>query len=148
MTHAETPRAALMQARILVGALVAGVLALLAVSGLFQLGDSLRFLVLPAGLVGLVSPVIGHKLYTSRRDGTPADADVATRCRRFVMATILALAITEAAALFGVVVFMLSGRWTALTGVLTHVLLAGAIWPSPDRLQPFLGSSAPTPTSG
>ena len=148
MTDGGPVRVALSHSRLIVAALVGGVLVLLALSGLVPSRGALGFLALPAGLLGLVSPVIGYKLYSTRRDGIAPQADLSARCRSFVMATVLAMAVTEGAAFVGILVFMLSGEWTALAGVLTHVLLAGAIWPSADRLQPFLGTTAPSEQSG
>lgn len=142
MTDGGAVQTTLTQARLIVAALVGGVLVMLALSGFLALPGNLGFLGLPAGLLGLVCPVIGYKLYTSRRDAIPPEADVRARCGVFMTATVLALAITEAAAFFGIVVFLLSRDWTALTGVLTHVLLAGAIWPSADRLQLFVGTAS------
>ena len=106
MTESGAVQTTLIQARLIVAALVGGVLVMVALSGFLVMEGNLGFLALPAGLLGLVCPVLGYKLYTSRRNA------------------------------------MLSGDWTALTGVLTHVLLAGAIWPSSDRLQPFLGTAS------
>ena len=49
----------------------------------------------------------------------------------------MALGLTEGIALFGLVVFMLSAGLPALIGTATHVLLAGAIWPTAERLEAF-----------
>ena len=54
------------------------------------------------------------------------------------MATVTALGVTEVAGLFGVVAYILSGRLIALSGVLTHIILAGAIWPSRERYDAFV----------
>jgi hypothetical protein len=61
------------------------------------------------------------------------------RPARFVRATVLALACTEAAATLGVVAFLLSRRPEGLIGLVMHVLLAGAVWPSRDRFETFVG---------
>lgn len=85
-----------------------------------------------AGLVGLIAPVVGYRSYlylgeTSRRPLGP----------RFVAATALGVGVTGAAAVLGVVAFYLSSRLPALIGLVTHVMLTGAIWPSDWRLDAF-----------
>ena len=71
----------------------------------------------------------------------PAQADEPERNAAFQKATLVSLAVTEAVALGGVVVYLGSGEWMALSGVATHLLLAGAVWPSRARFESFLQSS-------
>ena len=52
-----------------------------------------------------------------------------------------ARAITEGAAVFGVVVFAMTGAPLALIGVLMHVLLGGAVWPTEEKLAGFVGDA-------
>jgi len=101
---------------------------------------SVPVLVGPAALAGLVAVVIGFRVYHAilgRGRG-------AHRREAFMRATIVALSITEGAALFGIVAYLLSGNPTTLFGVASHVLLTGAIWPSACRLEVFLASDEPT----
>ena len=133
-----TVEAAFHQARVLVGALVAGPLVGMAAIGLFDPPARVAALVAPASLLGLVSPVIGYRLYHLLRERIPVDAGVEMRCRAYVRANLAALAVTEGAALFGLVAYSLSSELFTLVGVGAHVLLAGAIWPSPERLELFL----------
>lgn len=129
----------LSHSRIIVAGLVVAVVALAAISNQFApVGTSAGFLVAPAGLLGLVSPVVGYRLYLMIRERVPAGSGTAAGCNAFLRATIAALAVTEGIALFGVVVFMLTSRLPALLGAATHVLLAGAIWPTPERLEAFI----------
>jgi len=133
-----TVEAALHQARVLVGALVAGPLLGMAVIGLLDPPARVAALVAPASLLGLVSPVVGYRLYHLLRERIPVDADLETRCQSYVRANLAAMAVTEGAALFGLVAYFLSGELFTLVGVGAHVLLAGAIWPSPERFELFL----------
>lgn len=95
-------------------------------------------LVFPAMLVGLFALAVAWRVYVALGAGGASGEE--GRCRRFVMATVLAMAVTECAALFGIVAFMLSREWAALAGVATHVILCGAIWPTEARLDSFLES--------
>lgn len=96
-------------------------------------------LVFPAILAGLIALPVAWRLYAALQSGGAAAGEDA-RCRRLVTATVAALAVTEGAALFGIVAFMLSREWAALVGVATHVILAGAIWPTDAKLESFLES--------
>jgi len=95
-------------------------------------GDVAGVLVPLTALFGLVSPVLGYRLYLLIRE-RPAPAAV----ERFRTATILGLAVTESAAFSGLIAYLLSGRVETLIGLVTHILLAGAIWPSDERLRMF-----------
>jgi hypothetical protein len=135
-----TPEATLAKARLIAGALAAGVLALALVAGLVDVDAGVRALTAPAALLGIVSPVIGYRVYHYQRERAPADEGVAPACARFLRATVAALAVTEAAALFGVVAFMIGGGPYALVGVAMHLLLAGALWPSEEKLDRFVAA--------
>jgi len=122
-----------------VAAITAGVLVMTIVSAFVKLSSGLSVLVSPAALLGILSPVIGYRIYLALRRRTPQEAGIEQRCQRFFTATIVAMAVTEGIALFGVVAFMLSGAPACLIGVLTHVILAAAVWPTPERLELFMG---------
>ena len=133
----DEPDYVLRIARMIVGALLVSVLGLaLAVAWLAPLGST-RLLDLPAGLIGLVAPIVGYRLYQRQRERLAAGASAAERCAAFVRANLLAVAVTEGAALLGLVAHLLGGAVAPLIGVATHVLLVGAIWPTPQRLALF-----------
>jgi hypothetical protein len=93
-------------------------------------------LVLPAGLIGLAAPVVGYRHYVARRQaagGVPAER----RALSFLHATLTVLAVGEAAAIVGIVVYWFTLQPAALTAVATHVLIGGAVWPTPERLELF-----------
>lgn len=133
-----SPATTLNTARLMAGGMAAGVLFIAALSGLFEPSGALSALIGPAALFGLVSPVLGYRLYLLMRERVPTAADTPERCRTFLRATLSALSITEAAALFGVLVFVFTAEWYAAVGVATHILLTGALWPTQERLGTFL----------
>ena len=132
-------RATLLRSSLVVGAITVGVLTMAIVAAFIRISSEMRYLMPPAALLGIVSPVIGYRIYLGLKRRMPRDAGPEQRCQRFLMATIIAMAVTEGIALFGVVAFMLSGAPACLIGVLTHVILAAAIWPTPERLELFIG---------
>ena len=93
------------------------------------------YLTPPVGLIGLVSLPIGYRFYLWKRDQAAGES---TGPHAFSRATLQALSITAAAGLAGVAVFAMTGEVAALLGVAAHLLLSGAIWPSPERLESFL----------
>ncbi len=142
-TAGATEERTLQLAQTLSLSLLAGVLIATAVVWWVHSGrtPSLSVLVFPAALAGLIAPVIGYRVYLRVRERSPDGADAQGRCAAFVRATLVALALTETVALFGIVVFLLSGARLALSGVAAHVLLTGAIWPSRARLDVFLSDA-------
>jgi xanthosine utilization system XapX-like protein len=128
----------LARSRVIAAALAGGVLLLTALGAVVELPGTLGFLAGPAALFGLVGLLIGYRLYHWLRERIPAGASEEARQARFVQATIAALAVTDAVAVFGVVVYWFSGDPFALVGVVTHVILVGAVWPTPERLEEFL----------
>ena len=86
--------------------------------------------------------MLGYRLFAWFRERSATQTSHATRCDAFFRATVLALAVTGAAAIFGVVSFWMSGRIESLIGVMTHVILSGALWPTPEKLEAFLSESA------
>lgn len=133
----------LRRTRRVAGALALGPLVLAGVAGFLPLEPQARlaFLAAPVALVGLVSPVIGHRLFLGRGQRLPPDREA--RCASYTQATILALAVTEGIALLGIVTHVLTGRLFPLVGLLSHTLLAGALWPSREKLEGWLGHSGP-----
>jgi len=91
----------------------------------------------PLTLAGLVSPVIGFRLFAWRRERFPAAADPAGRRAAYARALAAALGVTAAVAVAGLWAHLLSGEPGPLAGLVTHVLLAGALWPSPEGLAGF-----------
>ena len=138
MQQAE-PGETLRTTQLIALALVFGPLVLLGVAWFVPLDASLGWIAMPIGLLGLISPVAAYWLYHSQHARVSSSADEGARCQAFLKATILALAVAEAVALIAIVGFALSQNLMALTGVATHVLVAGAVWPSPQRLELFLG---------
>lgn len=141
VTDSDLVKATLQRSRLIAGALAAGVLALTAVSGFVQLGP-VGFadkLVLPVGILGLLTLVAGWRVYGAMAERAATIDDVEDGCARYTTALMIALAMTEAGAFLGIVVYMLGAEIMALTGVLTHVLLTGILWPGAERIRPFLG---------
>lgn len=135
----DADREVLLRARLIVGALVGGVLILTALSGFVPRVGGMTGLVAPAAIAGAVSPAVAFRLYQMRRDRLSGGDGASVRRQAFLRANVLTFAITEGAAVFGVIVFALSGAPLALIGVLMHVLLAGALWPSEEKLAGFVG---------
>jgi hypothetical protein len=139
----ERELAVLRQARLLSGATAAGVLALAAATSLVETRPALPVLGSAAALAGLVSPLIGYRLFAWLRERVPPGASHAERCAGFLRATLLSVAAGGSVALFGIVAYWLSAALAALIGVVTLVILVGAVWPTPERLDSFLDAAAP-----
>lgn len=138
----ERVEAALARTRLIVAALAGGVLVLAAGSGFVDFGGDGAFgrmLSLPVGLAGLVALVVGWRLFMTMRDRAADVEEVETGIQRYSAALLMALALTEGVAFVGVVAYMLGGTLIALTGVATHVLLTGILWPAGEKIRPFLG---------
>lgn len=130
--------------RTVAAALLVAVLVLAAIAYRISPGTGdFRVLVIPAALAGLVSPVIAYRLYSVLGARTSPDAALGVRCDAFQRVTVVALAVTAGAALFGIATYAMSSDLAAMTGVVTHVLLSGAIWPSRVRLESYLDSGPP-----
>ena len=76
-----------------------------------------------AAIVGIFVLPLAYRLY--RRS-----PDVATATRRASTATLIVAGV-------GLVVIAGGGAWSAITGTIAHVLLLGAIWPTPQRIDNF-----------
>ncbi len=134
-------QATLARNRLRVAALAASVLLLAAVSGFVDFGsiDFADRLSLPAGLAGLVMLVAGWRVYVTMSERASEVEDIATGCTRYTTALLTALALTEGFALLGIVAYTLGASFVALTGVFSHVLLTGVLWPGAEKIRPFLG---------
>jgi len=106
-----------------------------AFSGLASPRPDLGYLTPPIGLIGLISLPIGYRLYLWRRDQAVGNSDGRSA---FGRATIQALAITAGTGVAGAATFAVTGEIAALLPVAGHLLLAGAIWPSSERMESFL----------
>jgi hypothetical protein len=138
----DADREILSLTRLIVGALIGGVLLLTALSGFMPRLDGMEGLVVPAAVVGAASPAVAFRMYQLLRDRLAGGASATLRRQAFVRANVLCFSITEGAAIFGVVVYALTGAPLALLGVLMHVLLGGALWPSEEKLAGFVGTAA------
>ena len=138
MAAEDQERAALRQARLVAVALVAGILLLTAFSGIVRISPRMPAIASLAALLGIISPLIGYRLYAWLRERDRPGSSHEIRCQTFVSAAVLALAVTEGVALFGVIAYWLTSEPQALIGVVTHVILVGALWPTPERLENFL----------
>ena len=140
----EQVQATLQRNRLVVAGLAAGVLFAAGVSGFVEFGSvgfaaSLSF---PVGLLGLIMLVAGWRVFVTMGERASEIEDVASGCARYTTALLIALALTEGVAFLGIVTYMLGAGIVALTGVLTHVLLTGILWPSAEKIRPFLGRAA------
>lgn len=137
----ELVQATLVRNRLMVAALAGGVLLLAGVSGFIDLGpvDFAARSSLPIGLLGLIMLVVGWRVHAAMGERASEIDDVAAGCARYTTALLIPLALTEGVAFVGIVAFMLGAELVALTGVLTHVLLTGVLWPTAEKARPFLG---------
>jgi hypothetical protein len=132
------PLQVLSQAQLIAGASVGAALLLAVVVGLIGPSDALPGIAVPATLLGLVSPAIAYRLPQVVRERLSPDVEPGQRCAAYLRGVVLALAVAEGAAMLGIVAYLLSGKLSSLVGVLTLVLVAGALWPSEDRLTAFI----------
>lgn len=88
----------------------------------------------PLTLFGIVSPVIGYRLYAWQQERAGEGAGPAD----YLRATLTALSATGLAGVGGWGVHLWSGEIGPLAGLASHVLLAGALWPTEERLELFL----------
>ena len=140
----EEVQATLQRSRLMVAALAAAVLFLAGGSGFVEFGpvDFADSFSLPVGLLGLIMLVAGWRVYVVMGERASEIEDVAIGCARYTAALLIALALTEGAAFLGIVAYTLGADIVALTGVLTHVLLTGMLWPAAEKIRPFLGRAA------
>ena len=120
-------------ARLIAAALGAGPFLLTVLSLLVAPGEGASRLVVPAGMAGLVAPAIAWRVQARILDG--AGGGAAGGRRAYVRSVTVGLAITEAAASLGVLVWLLTRQGEALIGLPMHLVMVGALWPSEERLQ-------------
>lgn len=143
MGEAVTREKTLRESRIIAAALVAGPALFLAVTFGMTPGDAdLGPLVTIAMVLGLASLPVAWRLEGSMRERVPATAVEEERCRRYQVAFLVSLGVTEGAALFGLVAWTLTRNPMALVGFATHLLFAGATWPSEERLSRWIRGEA------
>jgi hypothetical protein len=99
-----------------------------------------------ASLLGLVSPVIGYRLYGWLESRVSPGTGPAGIDRAWIRATVYALAVTGAAALLCAIAFLLTRDPTTHLGPAMHVLLTGALWPSSERRNAFASRPASLPS--
>ena len=122
--------------RIIACAIVGGSIAFWTIVYFVSHDGGPEIMVTMAVLVGLVAPVAGYRIYRRIWERRPAGEQEASAA--FLRANIIAFAIAEGASLFGAVGYLLTGNPLTCIGLITQVLLAGAIWPNEQRLQSFL----------
>lgn len=125
--------------RIVVGALAVAPLVVAGVLAAVDLRGEVGPLALPAAIAGAVSPAVALRCLARLRRRVAASAPLEARGERYLSALLVALGITEAAALAGVLVAEFTGEPFALLGLATHVLFVGVAWPSEERLETFHG---------
>ncbi len=121
----------------------AGPILFLIPAHLFAMGgmdQAMRPLQIVAGALGLVAPAAGYHLFLAAKGRCDAETglDGDSRVRRFTQAFIVALAASEGGALLAAVAYFLTGQPLTLLGVAAHLLIVGALWPSPERVQWFI----------
>jgi len=130
--------ATLRQARTVATSLAGGILLFAVVAVMLRPTPATSALAPPAGLAGIVSPLIGYRLYSWLRERVPGSAGPAQRRAAFLRATLLSLSVTDVTAAFGLVVYLFTEAPSTLIGVASHVILTGAVWPTEERLESFL----------
>ena len=136
--HVAAGESLVQRLRIIVGASVVVALALTILVPRAPRLAGVEFLVVPAALAGAVAPVVGFRLMQWRRQRARQLADDSARRQAYGHACLCAVGVTEAAALFGLGVAAFTDEPLALLGVVTHVLLVGAVWPSIERMEIFV----------
>jgi len=134
----ELIRSALARARFLAAGLSAGLLGLLAVSRVIDRPPSATMFAAPVALAGIISPVVAYRLYAWIQSLVRPEAELEERCRAFLKANIIAFSVSGGVGLCGVSVFVFTGSLQALIGAVSHVIIAGALWPIPERMDHFL----------
>ena len=124
---------ALGTARLTAALLLAGPFLLTALVLVVAPREGVAGLVVPAGVLGLVAPAVAWRVQARIREGARGGA--AGGRRAYLRSLTVGLAITEAAASVGVVVWLLTRQPQALIGLPLHLVMAGALWPSEERMQ-------------
>jgi hypothetical protein len=131
---APTPEAALRTARILAAALTVGPLSVVAVAALVPPIEALKVLLLPAVVLAVVCFAGGLALHARMTRPGP-DLDLNQRIQRFHVATLVALGLTEGAALLGGMAFFGERSGWALLPVAAHLGLTVLVWPTRSRFE-------------
>jgi hypothetical protein len=124
---------ALSLARALAGALALAPFLILGLLYLAGPRQGTRALVVPAGVLGLAAPAVGWRLQARIRERAPGGGEAGRRA--YVGAVVSGLSVTAGASLLGVVAWFLSGDTLPLLGLVMHLLLAMALWPTDERLE-------------
>ena len=124
---------ALGTARLLAAVLGIGPLLLLGAALAFPRPPSASPLVVPVGVLGLVAPAIAWRAQARMLEAARGGTDMGRRA--YVRSVAVGLGITEAAAMCGVLVWLLSRQPHALAGLPMHLLMVGALWPTEERLR-------------
>lgn len=132
MDRSERARA-LSTARLVAAVLGVSPLLLAAGATLLSRGRGGSWLVVPAGVIGIVAPAVAWRLQARIRE--TATGGAAAGRAAYLRSVVVGLAVTEGAALLGVMAWVLSGEAPALIGLPMHLLMVGALWPTEERLQ-------------
>lgn len=133
----DDTRPALTRCRIVAGALALAPLIVAGVLSAVELRAPIGPLALPAALAGALAPAVAYRLFRMLRARVPAGAGVAVLGDRYLSGLVVALGVTQAAALVGVLVSEFTGEPLALLGLATHVLTVGVLWPTDERVLGF-----------
>ena len=130
----------LRSARVVASALACGAALLAAAAAWAPPMQRVPALVTPASLAGLVGLPVALRLHRTLRDRAAAGSDPGARAAAYVRSLAVALGVTEALACVGIVAFLFSRAPFCLTGLATHAILTGALWPTPEAVRQALDS--------
>ena len=125
--------------RIVLGSLACAPVIVAGVLSAVDLRAPVGPLALPAALAGAVAPVVALRLLARLRSSVPAGTTLELRGERYLTALLVAVGVTEAASLAGVLIAEFTAEPLALLGLATHVLLVGVLWPTDERFAAFHG---------
>lgn len=144
MTSREPLEATLRATRVVIVALVAGPAALVIAGAVFDLGAEVPAIAATlTTLAGLVAPAIAWRLYGSLRGRAAASAAPAERAQALRNAIVVALAVTEFAAILGALAFATTRNPAPLVAPAMHAILAGAVWPTRERFDAVVAGDGP-----
>lgn len=132
------PERALAAARLVAAMMALAPVLLFVVAHAVRREPTLSSLAPAAAVAGLLVPMVGYRLYHGLRGRIPPEADVPAKSAAFLRATLLALAVSDGVATFGGVAYFLARDPVTYLCLATHLILTGAVWPSPSRLEHFL----------
>jgi hypothetical protein len=137
----DDTRPTLVRCRLVAGLLAALPLVVAVLFAVIDLRVPVGPLGWPAAIGGVIAPLVAHRLFALLRSRVPMDTALAVRGERYLSALLVALGVTEAAALAGVLIAEFTGESVALIGLATHVLTAVVLWPNDERVRGFHGES-------